>query len=90
MSKITQEKGSAENFGDFSLTLPLGSYTMVVIGRDVLEGDAPSTLRQAQGPQGQGPPFDPSTLRQAQGPWAQGPPFDPSTSSGTALNCLVD
>ena len=40
VSKITQEKGSAENFGDFSLTLPLGSYTMVVIGRDVLEGDA--------------------------------------------------
>ena len=40
MSKITQEKGSAENFGDFSLTLPLGSYTMVVIGRDVLEDDA--------------------------------------------------
>ena len=39
VSKITQEKGSAENFGDFSLTLPLGSYTMVVIGRDVLEGD---------------------------------------------------
>ena len=39
MSKITQEKGSAGNFGDFSLTLPLGSYTMVVIGRDVLEGD---------------------------------------------------
>ena len=38
VSKITQEKGSAENFGDFSLTLPLGSYTMVVIGRDVLEG----------------------------------------------------
>ena len=28
VSKITQEKGSAENFGDFSLTLPLGSYTM--------------------------------------------------------------
>jgi hypothetical protein len=40
VSKITQEKGSAENFGDFSLTLPLGSYTMVVIGRDVLEDDA--------------------------------------------------
>lgn len=40
VSKITQEKGSAENFGDFSLTLPVGSYTMVVIGRDVLEGDA--------------------------------------------------
>ena len=40
VSKITQEKGSAENFGDFSLTLPLGSYTMVVIGRDVLESDA--------------------------------------------------
>lgn len=40
VSKTTQEKGSAENFGDFSLTLPLGSYTMVVIGRDVLEGDA--------------------------------------------------
>ena len=39
VSKITQEKGSAENFGDFSLTLPVGSYTMVVIGRDVLEGD---------------------------------------------------
>ena len=39
VSKITQEKGSAENFGDFSLTLPLGSYTMVVIGRDVLESD---------------------------------------------------
>lgn len=40
VSKTTQEKGSAENFGDFSLTLPVGSYTMVVIGRDVLEGDA--------------------------------------------------
>jgi len=40
VSKITQEKGSAENFGDFSLTLPLGSYTMIVIGRDVLKGDA--------------------------------------------------
>jgi hypothetical protein len=39
VSKITQEKGSAENFGDFSLTMPVGSYTMVVIGRDVLEGD---------------------------------------------------
>ena len=39
VSKITQEKGSSEDFGDFSLTLPLGSYTMVVIGRDVLEGD---------------------------------------------------
>ena len=39
VSKITQEKGSAENFGDFSLTLPLGSHTMVVIGRDVLESD---------------------------------------------------
>ena len=39
VSKTTQEKGSAENFGDFSLMLPLGSYTMVVIGRDVLEGD---------------------------------------------------
>jgi len=39
VSKITQEKGSSENFGDFSLTLPLGSYTMVVIGRDVLESD---------------------------------------------------
>ena len=38
--KITQEKGGAENFGDFCLTLPVGSYTMVVIGRDVLEGDA--------------------------------------------------
>ena len=47
--------------------------------------DHPSTLRRAQGPQGQGPPFDPSTLRQAQGPQAQGTPFDPSTSSGTAL-----
>ena len=76
MSKITQEKGSAENFGDFSLTLPLGSYTMVVIGRDVLEGDAPSTLRQAQGP-----PFDPSTSSGTVGP---------STSSGDAINCLVD
>ena len=40
VSKTTQEKGSSEDFGDFSLTLPLGSYTMVVIGRDVLEGDA--------------------------------------------------
>lgn len=39
VSKITQEKGSSEIFGDFSLTLPLGSYTMVVIGRDVLEDD---------------------------------------------------
>ena len=39
--------------------------------------DRPSTLRQAQGPQAQGPPFDPSAssgtaLRQAQGPQAQG------------------
>lgn len=40
VSKTTQEKGSAEDFGDFSLTLPVGSYTMVVIGRDVLESDA--------------------------------------------------
>lgn len=39
VSKTTQEKGSAESFGDFSLTLPLGSYTMVVIGRDVGNDD---------------------------------------------------
>ena len=32
-----------------------------------------ATLRQAQGPQGQGAPFRPSTLRQAQGPQGQGP-----------------
>lgn len=35
----TQMKGSAVSFGEFSLTLPLGSYTMVVIARDSLAGD---------------------------------------------------
>lgn len=35
----TQRKGISDNFGDFSLTLPLGSYTMVVIARDSLAGD---------------------------------------------------
>lgn len=39
VSKTTQERGSGEGFGDFSLTLPLGSYTMVVIGRDVGNDD---------------------------------------------------
>ena len=76
MSKITQEKGSSEDFGDFSLTLPLGSYTMVVIGRDVLEGDAFSlTSATVAGYTSQRvrETFCPSTLRQAQGPQAQGP-----------------
>ena len=36
----TQEKGSATSFGDFSFSLPLGTYTMVVIGRDHVSGDA--------------------------------------------------
>lgn len=35
----TQLKGSAASFGDFSLELPLGTYTMVVIGRDNIDGD---------------------------------------------------
>ena len=65
---------------------------------EVLPCNRPSTLRQAQGPQGQGPPFDPSTLRpfdKLRDRRAQGPPFDelrdrPSTGAGDALNCLVD
>lgn len=36
----TQMKGTATNFGEFSLTLPLGSYTMVAIARDHLSNDA--------------------------------------------------
>lgn len=35
----TQMKDTADSFGEFSLTLPLGSYTMVVIARDSLAGD---------------------------------------------------
>ena len=35
----TQMKGTTANFGEFSLTLPLGSYTMVVIARDNLTDD---------------------------------------------------
>ena len=35
----TQMKATTANFGEFSLTLPLGSYTMVVIARDSLAGD---------------------------------------------------
>lgn len=37
--QTTQLKGSATSFGDFSLSLPLGTYTMVVIGRDNVDGD---------------------------------------------------
>ena len=44
---------------------------------EALPCNRPSTLRQAQGTQGQGPPFDPSTSSGTAG-------------SGTALNCLVD
>ena len=44
VSKITQEKGSAENFGDFSLTLPLGSYTMVGGGTRFSQNVLPFSL----------------------------------------------
>lgn len=45
--KVTQQKGSlaeGETFGEFSLSLPMGNYTMVVLGYDVKEGDAAPTL----------------------------------------------
>lgn len=40
--KVTQLKdnhSTYETFGDFTCSLPLGSYTMVVVARDSLEGD---------------------------------------------------
>ena len=37
--KSTQQKSSAANFGSFSLSLPYGSYTMVVIGHNAGDGD---------------------------------------------------
>ena len=40
--KVTQLKDddtTYETFGDFTCSLPLGSYTMVVVARDSLEGD---------------------------------------------------
>lgn len=36
---VTQWKADAADFGDFSLSLPIGTYTMVAIGRSVVEGD---------------------------------------------------
>lgn len=38
--KLTQLKSTTTNFGEFSCTLPLGSYTMIVIARDDNSGDA--------------------------------------------------
>lgn len=35
----TQVKGSAESFGVFACELPLGSYTLVVVGRNTGDGD---------------------------------------------------
>ena len=37
---VTQMKGTDANFGEFSLTLPLGNYTMAAIARDHLSNDA--------------------------------------------------
>ena len=45
--KVTQTKGALEegdNFGVFSLELPMGSYTMVVIGQGLSNGEPPITL----------------------------------------------
>ena len=38
--KLTQLRSTATDFGEFSCTLPLGTYTMVVIARDDNSGDA--------------------------------------------------
>ena len=46
------------------------------------QGQGPWALRRAQGPQAHQPWFDPSTLRQAQGPQGSGT-VGPSTGSGT-------
>ena len=45
--KVTQTKGSleeGETFGEFSLSLPMGSYTMVVIGHGLNDGEPAITL----------------------------------------------
>ena len=45
--KATQTKGAleeGETFGEFSLSLPMGSYTMVVIGHGLKEGEPAITL----------------------------------------------
>ena len=43
--KTTQTKGAlGETFGEFSLSLPMGSYTMVVIGHGLNDGEPAVTL----------------------------------------------
>ena len=45
--KVTQLKGSleeGETFGEFSLSLPMGSYTMVVLGHGLNDGEPAVTL----------------------------------------------
>ena len=45
--KTTQTRGAqdeGETFGEFSLSLPMGSYTMVVIGHGLNDGEPPITL----------------------------------------------
>ena len=37
--KTTQLRSSATSFGEFTLSLPMGSYTMVVVGYALLDGD---------------------------------------------------
>lgn len=45
--KVTQLRGSleeGETFGEFQCALPMGSYTMVVVGQGLSEGETPLTL----------------------------------------------
>ena len=69
-------------FKDLKLADP--DIYMEAVGPSTLRPFDPSTLRQAQGPQGSG-----TALRQAQGPQGSGT-VGPSTNSGTAGSGTVD